>query len=91
MEFEWDEQKAIENRTKHGVSFEEACGAFDDPYAFHSYDPDHSMDEERYLCFGESAPGRLLVVAYTERGDRTRLVSARRATRSERKQYESDS
>jgi uncharacterized DUF497 family protein len=88
MEFEWDEDKAAANLAKHGVSFEEARAAFDDPLYVDFYDPDHSSEEHRYIIIGESRQGRLLVVSYTERGDVTHLISAREVTRSEREAYE---
>ncbi len=88
MKCEWDKDKATSNRSKHGVSFEEAGTVFDDPLYVDFYDPDHSEDEERYLIVGESNRGRLLIVAYTERGDSMRLISAREVTRTEREVYE---
>src|SRR5215203_5552537 len=88
MEFEWDEEKAGANLAKHGVSFEEARTVFDDPLYVDFYDPDHSIEEHRYIIVGESRHGRLLLVSYTERGRVTRLVSAREVTRSEREAYE---
>ncbi len=88
MQFEWSENKAAGNLSKHGVSFEEAKTVFDDPLYVDFYDPDHSEDEERYLIVGESNRGRLLIVSYTERGDSIRLISARELTRTERSAYE---
>ncbi len=88
MRFEWDENKAASNLSKHGVSFEEAKTVFDDPLYVDFYDPDHSDEEQRYLIVGESNQGRLLIVSYTERGDSIRLISARVVTRSEREVYE---
>ncbi|MEW6209919.1 MAG: BrnT family toxin [Acidobacteriota bacterium] len=88
MEFEWDEEKAAVNLSKHGVSFDEAKTVFDDPLYVDFYDPDHAYDEHRYIIFGESAQGRLLMVSYTERGDAVRLISAREATAAERREYE---
>lgn len=88
MTFEWDDNKAETNSSKHGVSFEEAKTVFDDLLYVDFYDPDHSEDEERYLIVGHSNRGRLLIVSYTERGDLIRLISAREVTRSERKAYE---
>ncbi len=87
MQFEWDEDKATSNRSKHGVSFEEAKTVFDDLFYVDFYDPDHSEDEERYIIVGESSRGRLLIVSYTERDDSMRLVSAREVTRTEREAY----
>lgn len=88
MQFEWNASKAERNLSKHGVSFEEAETVFDDPLYVDFYDPDHSEDEERYLIIGESNQGRLLIVSYTERGNSTRLISAREVTRAERESYE---
>ena len=88
MAYEWDSNKAVTNLAKHGVSFEEAKTVFDDPLYVDFYDPDHSYDEHRYIMIGMSAQNRLLLIAYTERGDSIRLISAREATRRERKAYE---
>lgn len=89
--FEWDQAKAVENRRKHGVSFDEATEAFGDPLALNMPDPNHEAREERFLVLGLSQSGRLLVVSYAERGVRTRLISARLASRSERQRYEETS
>lgn len=88
MQFEWDPKKARANLRKHGVSFDEAATVFLDDLSLTGDDPDHSVSEERFVTFGVSSAGRLLVVAHTERGERTRIISARPATRSERKLYE---
>lgn len=88
--FEWDPAKAAANLAKHRVSFEEATTAFGDPLSILLPDPDHSLDEQRYLVLGHSILGRLLVVAFAERGRRTRLISARLASRSERRRYEEE-
>lgn len=88
MEFEWDPEKAARNLAKHGVSFHEAATVFGDPLALTYYDPDHSQEEDRFLTFGHSAEGRLLLVSHTDRGERTRIISARLATRKERRLYE---
>lgn len=88
MEFEWDDEKASKNLSKHGVAFDEAKTIFDDPLHIDFYDPDHSDEEERYLIIGESHYGQLLIVSYTERGDIVRLISAREAIPVERKDYE---
>ena len=88
MRFEWDRRKAADNFRKHGVPFQEAATVFDDPLAITFPDPDHSEDESRWLTFGISAEQRFLVVAHAEAGDTIRVVSARRATRNERKIYE---
>jgi len=88
MEFEWDEEKAAANLAKHNVSFDEAKTVFDDPLYVDFYDPDHSSEEHRYLIVGQSRQGRVLIVSYTERGETTRLISAREVTATERKAYE---
>jgi uncharacterized DUF497 family protein len=88
MEFEWAQEKAAANFAKHGVSFEEAETVFGDPLYVDFYDPDHSVDEHRYIIIGESRQRRLLIVSYTERDDVVRLISAREVTRSERETYE---
>jgi uncharacterized DUF497 family protein len=88
MEFEWDESKARVNLSKHNVSFDEAKTVFDDPLYIDFYDPDHSDDEERYIIIGQSQQHRLLIVSYTEREHKTRLISAREATRKEKDAYE---
>jgi uncharacterized DUF497 family protein len=89
MEFEWDADKAASNVAKHGVTFAEAMTVFGDPLELAIVDPDHSEGELRFLSIGLSAAGQLLVVAYTEREGRTRIINAREATSRERKQYES--
>jgi uncharacterized DUF497 family protein len=88
MEFEWDPDKAARILAKHGVSFAEAATVFGDPLAITYSDPDHSEDEDRFLTFGQSERGRLLVVSHTDRKNCTRIIRARRATRKERKGYE---
>jgi uncharacterized DUF497 family protein len=88
MEFEWDEEKAAANLAKHGISFAEAKTVFDDSLYVDFYDPDHSIDEHRYIIIGESQQRRLLIVSYTERDDVVRLISAREVTGSEREIYE---
>ena len=91
LQFEWDEDKARRNLKKHGVSFEEASSVFGDSLALTIPDPLHSEEEERFITLGESHRRRLLVVVSTDRGDRTRVISARVATPRERKQYEEGS
>ena len=86
--FGWDEEKAVLNLRKHGVSFHEAVTVFYDPLSLTISDPDHSSGEERFLDIGVSAAGRLLVVAYTQRSSGVRIISCRRTTRSERQAYE---
>jgi uncharacterized DUF497 family protein len=88
MKYKWDENKAVKNLAKHGVSFAEAKTIFDDPLYVDFYDLDHSEDEERYLIVGESNRGRLLIVSYTERRESIRIISAREVTKSEREAYE---
>ena len=88
MEFSWDPKKAARNLKDHNVSFEEAATIFGDSLAITFNDPDHSVGEHRLLTFGVSSLGRLLVVSHTQRGVYTQLISARRATRHERKIYE---
>ena len=88
FQFEWDEDKAQANVQDHGVTFDEAATVLLDPLASTIPDPDHSLGEERYLTIGLSTQGRLLVVSYTERQGRFRLISGRLATRRERRTYE---
>lgn len=91
MEFEWDPEKAAANVKKHGVEFVEAMTISGNPLELTLADPDHSEDEYRFVSIGLSAGGRLLVVAYTERAGRTRIINAREASGQERKTYESTS
>ncbi len=86
--FEWDLQKAQSNLRKHGVSFEEASTVFQDPLSVTIDDPLHSSFEERFVILGMSSQNRLLVVVHTDRRDRVRIVSSRRATSHEQKAYE---
>ncbi len=88
LEFEWDARKAKQNRKKHGVSFEEASTVFGDPLALTIPDPLHSEGEDRLITLGASSVRRLLVVVFTERADKIRIISARVANRRERKDYE---
>lgn len=81
--FEWDDTKARSNRRKHGVSFEEAATVFADPLAQVFDDPDHSVHEPRFLLLGLSYARRELIVLHVERGERLRIISARRATARE--------
>lgn len=87
MKYQWNKTKAALNLSKHGVSFEEASTVFDDPLSDVVSDPDHSIDEYRWIITGASDQGRLLVVAFTERGDVTRIIGAREATRREARDY----
>ena len=91
MEFEWNSDKAKLNLEKHGVSFQEAATAFNDPLSVTFPDPDHSIGENRYVIIGISRFKQLLVVAHTDRGEKVRIISARKATRPERKFYEEGS
>ena len=88
MKFEWDPNKAISNLRKHKISFDEASTALSDPMAATGADPDHSIGELRYITFGISERGQLLVVAHTEQSDTVRIISARLASKRERKIYE---
>jgi uncharacterized DUF497 family protein len=88
MDLEWNARKADANLRKHGVTFQEASTIFGDPLSITSDDPDHSIDERRYLAFGASTIGRCLAVSFTLRGDTIRLVSARLMTSRERNKYE---
>ena len=88
--FEWDPDKAEANLSKHGVSFAEGVTAFGDPLSMNMPDPDHSEGEQRFIVLGMSDRYRLLVISYTQRPPRTRIISARLATRHERKQYEEE-
>ena len=90
IDFEWDTGKAMANRRKHAVAFPEAATIFRDPLSITAYDPDHSGEEDRYITVGNSVAGRLLIVAHTDRGTRTRIISARELTRAEREAYENE-
>jgi uncharacterized DUF497 family protein len=89
LRFEWDERKALQNRRKHGISFEEAETVFSDDYGLLIDDPDHAGVEDRFLLLGLSASLRTLVVAhcYRKADDVIRIISARKATRKERDRY----
>lgn len=89
LRFEWDQRKAAANHRKHGVSFPEAETAFADEFGLLLDDPDHSTDEDRFVLIGLSAALRVLVVVhcYRARDDVIRLISARKATAAERRQY----
>ena len=88
LTFEWDDRKARVNLAKHGVSFAEATTVFGDPLSLTISDPDHSQTEDRWIILGRARTGKLLVVVHTERGDNIRIISARSASRRERKVYE---
>ena len=88
MEFEWNKTKAKTNLEKHNISFDEATTVFGDPLAVTYLDPDHCEGEIRYLTFGHTSHGKLIVVAHAVRGVKIRIVSARDMTRKEKKDYE---
>jgi uncharacterized DUF497 family protein len=88
MEFEWDDSKAEANLRKHGVSFDEAASVLGDPLAITFFDPAHSDDKDRFLTIGMSKEGRVVILSHTDRDDRIRIISAREATRGERRGYE---
>ncbi len=85
---EWDANKNLANQTKHKISFEEAATVFFDPLGLTISDPDHSITEDRFQTIGESDKGQLLVVSYMERANKIRIITARKPTRRERKDYE---
>jgi len=91
MKFEWNPNKAVMNLRKHSISFQEATTVFDDSLSVAFPDPDHSIGESRYVIIGLSGSGQLLVVSHTDRENRTRIISARRASRHERRFYEEGS
>jgi hypothetical protein len=86
--FEWDRRKESANRRKHGVAFEEAATVFNDPLSVTIPDPDHAHDEDRWVIMGVSGQRNLLVVVHTIRGEQIRLITARLATKHERRNYE---
>ena len=88
MRFAWDQKKSSNNFAKHGVSFEEAATVFGDPLSNTFPDPDHSMEEQRFVIIGLTTQGRIIVVAHTDDGEIVRIISAREATHGERKSYE---
>jgi uncharacterized DUF497 family protein len=88
LSFEWDKEKAASNQKKHQVSFEEAATVFADPLAAIFDDEVHSDEEQREIIVGHSAKNRLLLVCFTERAGAIRIISARRATKKERRDYE---
>jgi len=87
-DFEWDPQKADRNVHKHGVTFAEASSVFDDPMFITLLDDEHSVDEERFITIGLSNKNRLVMIAHTERENRIRIISARKATKNEEKFYQ---
>lgn len=88
LRFEWDPQKAAQNKRKHSVSFEEATTVFADPLSATIFDPDHSEDEDRYIIVGFSEQQHLLIVSFAERNSAIRIIIARKLTALERKEYE---
>jgi uncharacterized protein len=86
--FEWDEAKDLANQKKHGISFEEAKSVFSDPRSITIADEAHSDEEDRYIDIGLSSRGRVIVVCYTDRPPNIRIISSRKATKSELKAYE---
>ena len=90
MEFEWSHKKTVSNIRKHGISFEEATSVFSDILAFTYDDEVHSRIERRYATLGMSNHGEVLVVAHTMRGERVRIISARKATPREKRWYEKE-
>jgi uncharacterized DUF497 family protein len=88
VQFEWDPQKAARNLQVHGVSFQDAASVFGDPLAGTIPDPAHSTEEPRFITIGMTPAQRLIVVVHTDRADRIRIISARHATRAEKKKYE---
>jgi len=88
IEFEWDPEKENKNIQKHGVSFHEGATVFGDPFSWTFPDPDHSVNECRYLTFGVSSGGKTLMVSHTDRGKKIRLINARKTTSHERRYYE---
>ena len=90
IDFEWDLTKAKTNLRKHRVAFSEAATVFRDGLSITIYDPDHSDQEDRYITVGTSVAGRFLMVAHTDRSDRTRIISARELTRKRREAYEKE-
>jgi uncharacterized protein len=91
VNFEWDPKKAARNLKKHKISFKEAATVFGNSLSITYADPDHSIDENRFITIGGSRKGRLLMVAHTDRGDSIRIINAREATRQERQFYEEES
>jgi len=88
MKFGWDTNKALTNLKKHGVSFQEAVTVFGDPLSITIPDPLHSSKEHRFILIGISTESRTIVVVHSEREEKIRIISARKATRNERRRYE---
>jgi len=89
LQFEWDNEKSVLNIKKHNVSFKEASTVFKDSFSLSFYDPNHSIEEDRYILIGISQNENFLVIAYTERNDKIRIISARKGNKKERESYES--
>lgn len=88
IKFEWDKGKAKSNLQKHKVSFEEVMTIWNDELTVFLHDPSHSDNEPRYMMIGYSSKNNLLFVSFTERNQRIRIISARKATKYERKRHE---
>jgi len=88
MRFEWDEGKAVLNLKKHAVSFSEASTVWEDHFNIEFFDHEHSAEENRFLMVGESSDSRLLIISFTERENKIRIISARELTPAERRAYE---
>lgn len=88
--FNWDRTKAARNLFKHDVSFEEATTVFNDPLSDTFPDPDHSLEEQRFVIIRASERGRIIVVSHTDEDEIVRIISAREATYGERKAYEEE-
>jgi len=88
LRFEWNRKKALLNIRKHGITFEEASTIFGDSLSLTIPDSYHSIGEDRFITIGTSAEGRIIVVVHTEHHDVIRIISARKAARNERNQYE---
>jgi len=88
LRFEWDSKKALSNKRRHGITFEEASTIFGDPLSITVHDPAHSIGEDRFITIGASVNNKLIVVVHTDRNDIIRIIGARKATRNERRQYE---
>lgn len=91
LSFEWDPSKAKKNIKIHGVLFDEVSTSFKDTLSLTIYDPLHSDEEDRFILMGNSYKNHLLVVVHTEKDDKIRIISARKATKNEKKQYEKNS
>ncbi|MBN2137880.1 MAG: BrnT family toxin [Sedimentisphaerales bacterium] len=88
LQFEWDSSKALSNKKKHGVTFEQASTIFGDPLSRTIPDPSHSKTEDRFITIGASIDNKLIVVAHCDSDEKIRIISARKATRNEKYQYE---